>query len=72
MVDASGNMKIGDFGFATQLESNEQRKWTMCGTPNYIAPEVLTANPASGYSFEVDVWSLGVLIIAGIVWYFWK
>ena len=63
MVDAAGNMKIGDFGFATQLSGSDERKYTMCGTPNYIAPEVLSARPnANGYSYEVDVWSLGVIL----------
>lgn len=63
MVDAAGNMKIGDFGFATQLATADERKHTMCGTPNYIAPEVLAARSHNtGYSFEVDTWSIGVIL----------
>lgn len=31
-------LKIGDFGLATKLEFYDQKKRTMCGTPNYIAP----------------------------------
>jgi serine/threonine protein kinase len=63
MVDAGGNMKIGDFGFATQLAAADERKHTMCGTPNYIAPEVLAARAHNtGYSFEVDTWSIGVIL----------
>ena len=42
---------VGDFGLATQLEDENQRKKTICGTPNYIAPEVLNAK--KGHSFEV-------------------
>lgn len=34
---------------------------TICGTPNYIAPEVLF-DTANGHSFEVDVWSVGVIL----------
>lgn len=31
-------IKLGDFGLATRLEYNEEKKKTICGTPNYIAP----------------------------------
>lgn len=34
-------IKVGDFGLATKLEFDGERKRTICGTPNYIAPEVL-------------------------------
>ena len=53
-------IKFGDFGLATKLEFDGERKRTICGTPNYIAPEILDGR--TGHSFEVDVWSLGVLI----------
>ena len=58
----SGKMelKIGDFGLATKLEFDGERKRTICGTPNYIAPEILEAK--QGHSYEVDIWSLGVII----------
>ncbi|CAG9316871.1 unnamed protein product [Blepharisma stoltei] len=52
-------LKLGDFGLATKLEFDGERKRTICGTPNYIAPEVLDGK--QGHSYEVDVWSLGVL-----------
>ena len=52
-------IKIGDFGLATKLEFPGERKRTICGTPNYIAPEVLEGK---GHSYEVDVWSLGVIM----------
>jgi polo-like kinase 1 len=53
-------IKIGDFGLATRLEFDGERKRTICGTPNYIAPEILEGK--QGHSYEVDVWSLGVII----------
>jgi polo-like kinase 1 len=34
-------IKLGDFGLATKLEYEGERKNTICGTPNYIAPEIL-------------------------------
>jgi polo-like kinase 1 len=52
-------IKMGDFGLATKLEYEGERKRTICGTPNYIAPEILEGK--TGHSYEVDVWSLGVL-----------
>ena len=54
-------IKIGDFGLATKLEYDGERKHTVCGTPNYIAPEILE-NKHSGHSFEVDYWAIGVIV----------
>ncbi|CAG8724794.1 13354_t:CDS:2, partial [Dentiscutata heterogama] len=54
-------IKIGDFGLAARLEREGDRKKTICGTPNYIAPEVLF-DQVKGHSFEADVWSLGVIM----------
>ena len=51
-------LKIGDFGLSNMIEGEGKRD-TMCGTPNYIAPEVLRPE---GHSYEADVWSLGVII----------
>lgn len=53
-------LKLGDFGLATKLDFDGEKKKTICGTPNYIAPEILDGK--TGHSFEVDVWSLGVII----------
>lgn len=60
-LDHNMHAKIGDFGLAAQLEYDEERKRTICGTPNYIAPEILTSSQ-EGHSYEVDVWSLGVIL----------
>ncbi|XP_036828406.1 serine/threonine-protein kinase PLK1-like isoform X1 [Oncorhynchus mykiss] len=58
------DVKIGDFGLATTIEFDGERKKTLCGTPNYIAPEVLCKK---GHSFEVDVWSLGCILYTLLV-----
>lgn len=60
-LDASMNIKVGDFGLAALIENPGERKKTICGTPNYIAPEVLF-DTANGHSFEVDTWSIGVIL----------
>lgn len=57
-------VKIGDFGLATRVDYDGERKRTLCGTPNYIAPEVLGKK---GHSFEVDVWSLGCILFTLLV-----
>ena len=55
-----GHIKLVDFGFAKMFTNKaECRTRTNCGTPAYIAPEILKDMP---YSYEVDVWSFGVLI----------
>ena len=53
-------LKIGDFGLATKVEYKGERKRSQCGTPNFMAPEILDFQRS--YSYEVDVWSIGVII----------
>ena len=64
-IDSNMCIKIGDFGLATKLAFPTERKRTVCGTPNYIAPEILEGK--DGHSFEVDCWSIGVIIYTMIV-----
>jgi serine/threonine protein kinase len=59
-IDHHMRVKVGDFGLATKLSYKEERKKTVCGTPNYIAPEILEGK--NGHSFEVDIWSTGVIL----------
>lgn len=66
-------IKIGDFGLAAKLEGEGERRRTMCGTPNYIAPEIIDNSKiegnvgSSGHSYEVDIWSFGVIAYALLV-----
>ncbi|KAK6613988.1 plk plk-unclassified protein kinase [Botrytis cinerea] len=66
-LDKDMNVKIGDFGLAALLMSNKDmaacRRTTLCGTPNYIAPEILSKNNG-GHDHAVDIWSMGIIIFA--------
>ena len=56
-MDAKGFVKIVDLGLAKQIMSG--KTWTMCGTPDYLAPEIILNE---GHDCSVDYWALGVLI----------
>jgi len=59
LLDSSGNVKITDFGLSKEGLEGNQRTKTFCGTPEYLAPEVLDGK---AYSKAVDWWSVGTLI----------
>lgn len=56
LLDQEGHLKIIDFGFSKKLTD---RTWTLCGTPEYLAPEIIQSK---GHNKAVDWWALGVLI----------
>eukprot|EP00834_Sanchytrium_tribonematis_P004671 NODE_243_length_11887_cov_0.520699.p1 type:complete len:622 gc:universal NODE_243_length_11887_cov_0.520699:5572-7437(+) len=60
LLTSQMTVKLADFGLAA-LVTNEQRKKTLCGTPNYLAPEILLGT-ANGHSYEVDIWSYGCVL----------
>lgn len=57
-LDKQMRIKVGDFGLSTKLKNRNDCRYTVSGTPNYIAPEIISSK---GYGFEVDIWSLGVI-----------
>ncbi|XP_015110942.1 cGMP-dependent protein kinase, isozyme 2 forms cD5/T2 isoform X2 [Diachasma alloeum] len=58
LLDSQGYVKLVDFGFAKRLD-NGRKTWTFCGTPEYVAPEVILNR---GHDISADYWSLGVLM----------
>jgi p21-activated kinase 1 len=60
LVTKSGELKLSDFGYVAELETSEEKRTTVCGTPYWMAPEIIEGSP---YGKEVDIWSLGILAI---------
>lgn len=58
LLDVNGYVKLVDFGFAKKLQ-NGRKTWTFCGTPEYVAPEIILNR---GHDISADYWSLGVLM----------
>ncbi|XP_025155558.1 cGMP-dependent protein kinase, isozyme 2 forms cD4/T1/T3A/T3B isoform X3 [Harpegnathos saltator] len=58
LLDSQGYVKLVDFGFAKRLDHG-RKTWTFCGTPEYVAPEVILNK---GHDISADYWSLGVLM----------
>jgi serine/threonine protein kinase len=55
LLDKQHRVKLSDFGLAAQVCPEQQRRMSLCGTLNYMAPEVLQ-RPNPGHGAEVDVW----------------
>ena len=58
LVDETGYLKIIDYGLAKTLTNGQMSK-TFCGTPEYLAPEMVMHQ---GHDFSVDWWALGILV----------
>ena len=67
IVDGQGRVKIIDFGFSTKAEPM-QRLNLFCGTPNYMAPEIILKKEY--YGGPTDVWALGVMLFVMCAGYF--
>ncbi|XP_029639196.1 cGMP-dependent protein kinase 1 isoform X1 [Octopus sinensis] len=58
LLDNHGYVKLVDFGFAKKI-GHGNKTWTFCGTPEYVAPEIILNK---GHDFSSDCWSLGILM----------
>ena len=59
LIDKDGHIKLTDFGLSKMLSKEKEKTYTICGTPQYLAPEILTSD---GYDNSVDWWSLGCIM----------
>ncbi|XP_071952421.1 cGMP-dependent protein kinase 1-like [Antedon mediterranea] len=58
LLDSRGYCKLVDFGFSKKIGFG-RKTWTFCGTPEYVAPEIVLNK---GHDLSADYWSLGILI----------
>ena len=58
LMNSEGHIKISDFGLSKKLENQKDKAYTLCGTLQYLAPEILKNK---GYDKSVDWWSLGCI-----------
>ena len=69
LLDEQGHLHLTDFGLSKTVESSEDRMQTFCGTPYYLAPEIITSTSTTGrdgkkkagYTKDVDWWAVGIL-----------
>ena len=59
LLDSDGHVKLTDFGLSKVLENENDKTFTICGTPQYLAPEVILQK---GYDTSIDWWSLGCVL----------
>ena len=64
LLDAAGHVKLADFGFAKAIGG--ERTFTLCGTPEYLAPEIIQSR---GHDRGVDWWALGILVFEMLAGY---
>ena len=66
-LDSHMDVKIGDFGLAAVVLDEKDRRQTLCGTPNYIAPEILNKSGGNGHDNKVDTWAIGIICYAMLI-----
>ena len=64
LIGSDGYLKLADFSFAKKIENEEEMANTICGTPEYLAPEIIQNE---GHDYLVDMWALGVLLYEMLV-----
>ncbi|KAJ1921366.1 Cell cycle serine/threonine-protein kinase cdc5/MSD2 [Mycoemilia scoparia] len=66
LLDHKNRVKIADFGLSAKLQNDEERKKSFLGTPNFLAPEIISRSE-NGHSYEVDVWAIGIVLYTMLV-----
>ncbi len=64
LMDLDGNLKLADFGWACRLDTKNPRRKTLCGTLDYLPPEMVRGQ---AYDQTVDTWALGVMLYEFLV-----
>lgn len=59
LIDESGSLKIADFGWSCHCPRKDNLRYTLCGTPEYLSPEMVTQ---TGHNQGVDLWAMGVFM----------
>ncbi|MBN3310565.1 serine/threonine-protein kinase PAK 6 [Amia ocellicauda] len=60
LLTIDGRIKLSDFGFCAQISKDIPKRKSLVGTPYWMAPEVISKTP---YGTEVDIWSLGIMVV---------
>jgi len=63
LISSTGYLKVADFGFSSRISPGQKLR-TKCGTPEYLAPEIIKDGT---YGFEVDWWAVGILVFEMLV-----
>ena len=64
LIKQNGYLTILDISYTKELKNKNDLTYTLCGTPNYLAPEIILNK---GYNFSIDYWSLGVILFEMLV-----